>query len=210
LNKVINEKVKTFEGFVSPLRPFGFRGYFINDEKFRDNQSGLKKPVVCFGKGRKIGFVEYEEITVNKNWIDEFKVFTPRANNIGTELPDDNFNTFIGTPNSICTESYLVLGIGLNLNNKSAFNLTKYFSTHFARFLHSVAKSSQDATSKTFRFVPLQDFTSNSDIDWSKDIIEIDNLLYAKYGFTKEEIEFIESTIRPMNANQKEEIELYE
>jgi site-specific DNA-methyltransferase (adenine-specific) len=202
LGKVINENVKTFDDHVSSLRPFGFRGYFVNDEKFRQNEAGLNKPVICFGKGKKMGYVEFDEISSNKSWINEFKVFTPRANNIGTELPDDNLNTFIGKPNSVCTESYLVIGANLNLNNNSAFNLRKYFTTHFSRFLHSVAKSSQDATSKTFRFVPIQDFTKDSDIDWSKDILEINQLLYAKYGLTEDEINFIESMIRPMDLSQ--------
>jgi hypothetical protein len=81
--------------------------------------------------------------------------------------------------------------------------------TRFSRFLHSVAKSSQDATSKTFRFVPLQDFTENSDVDWSKDILDIDKMLYTKYNLSEEEINFIESMIRPMdlseNTNYNEE-----
>lgn len=66
------------------------------------------------------------------------------------------------------------------------------------RFLHSLAKASQDATSKTFMFVPLEDFTANSDIDWSKPIPEIDQQLYKKYNLTEEEISFIESMIKPM------------
>jgi site-specific DNA-methyltransferase (adenine-specific) len=207
VNKVINGKVKTFEDYVSSLRPFGFRGYFVNDEKFRQNKKGLIKPIVCYGKGKKEGYVELDEISINKKCVDVFKVFTPRANNIGTELPDDNFNTFIGEPNSICTESYLVLGADLSLNNVSAFNLRKYFSTRFSRFLHSVAKSSQDATSKTFRFVPLQDFTENSDIDWSKSILEIDKMLFSKYGLSETEIAFIESMIRPMDLSQNTEVD---
>lgn len=207
INKVINGKVITFEDYVSSLRPFGFRGYFVNDEKFRNNKKGLNKPVVCYGKGKKVGYVEFDEISINKKYVDVFKVFTPRANNIGTELPDDNFNTFIGEPGSICTESYLVLGADLSLNNVSAFNLRKYFSTRFSRFLHSVAKSSQDATSKTFRFVPLQDFTENSDIDWSKSILEIDNMLYSKYGLSETEIVFIESMIKPIDLNQNTEVD---
>ena len=101
----------------------------------------------------------------------------------------------------------MVLGADLNLNNDSAFNLRKYFTTRFSRFLHSVAKSSQDATSKTFRFVPLQDFTKNSDINWSKDIFEIDNMLYTKYGLSKEEITFIESMIRPMENSQRQDLQ---
>ncbi len=189
---------KSFSNFVSPLRPFGFRGYFTNDDKFRSDVSGLISPVTCYGKGKRIGFLERNEVNTRKTWIDKYKVFTPRANNIGTELSDDNLNTFIGAPGTICTESYIVVGIGLKLDEFSAMNLSKYFFTKFSRFMHSLAKSSQDATSKTYKFVPLQDFTTNSDINWSKSIPEIDKQLYEKYGLTEEEIEFIESMIKPM------------
>jgi hypothetical protein len=96
----------------------------------------------------------------------------------------------------------LVLGANLDLDNVSAQNLRKYFTTRFSRFLHSIAKSSQDATSKTFRFVPLQDFSDNSDINWSKDVLEIDKILYAKYNLSEAEINFIESMIRPMALSQ--------
>ena len=47
-------------------------------------------------------------------------------------------------------------------------------------------------------FVPLQDFTGNSDIDWSKPIPDIDKQLYKKYNLTKEEIANIEKIIKPM------------
>jgi len=199
IDKIKSDKdFKSFSSFVSVLRPFGFRGYFINDEKFRPTSDGLKKPVICYGKGKKIGYVEKAEITVKKEWIDVFKVFTPRANNIGTELNDDNLNTFIGNPNTICTESYIVLGADLKLNEKSAQNLSHYFKTKFVRFLHSLSKASQDATAKTYKFVPLQNFNIDSDIDWSKSVAAIDKQLYAKYGLTKEEISFIEGMIKQM------------
>ena len=64
--------------------------------------------------------------------------------------------------------------------------------------MHSLSKTSHDATSKTYRFVPLQDFTKQSDLDWSKSIPEIDQQLYAKYGLSEEEIAFIEGTIKAM------------
>ena len=66
------------------------------------------------------------------------------------------------------------------------------------RFMHSLAKASQDATAKTYKFVPLQDFTTNSDIDWTKSIPEIDQQLYKKYQLSAEEVAFIESMIKPM------------
>lgn len=189
---------ESFSEYISPLRPFGFRGYFTNDERFRSDSIGLKSPVICYGKGKSIGYVERNEVNTRKTWIDKFKVFTPRANNIGTELNDDNLNTFIGEPGTICTESYLVVGINLKLDKSSAINLSKYFSTKFLRFMHSLAKASQDATSKTYKFAPLQKFTENSDIDWNKSIPEIDQQLFKKYNLSSEEIKFIENMIKPM------------
>ncbi|MBR6298065.1 MAG: hypothetical protein IKR34_02350 [Candidatus Gastranaerophilales bacterium] len=61
-----------------------------------------------------------------------------------------------------------------------------------------MAISSVNLSKEKFQFVPLQDFTSNSDIDWSKPIAEIDAQLYKKYGLSEEEISFIESMIKPM------------
>ena len=46
--------------------------------------------------------------------------------------------------------------------------------------------------------VPLQDFTADSDIDWSKSIPEIDQQLYKKYGLSQEEIDFIETRVKAM------------
>lgn len=189
----------SFESYISPRRPFDLDGNITkNDKVFRPSKNGLKNPVICYGKGKQTGYLEREEIIKNIEWIDKYKVFTPRANNIGTELNDDNLNTFIGKPNTICTESYIVIGVDLSLDEHSAKNLSQYLTTKFARFLHSLGKASQDATSKTYKFVPLQDFTANSDIDWTKSISEIDQQLYKKYGLSQEEIDFIESKIKPM------------
>jgi len=199
VNKVSNySNYESFSKYVSVLRPFGFRGYFTDDARFNSSDNGLINPVICYGKGKKIGYVERDQIIVRKEWIDRFKVYTPRANNIGTELNDDNLNTFVGEPLTICTESYLVLGANLELNSNSAENLRKYLTTKFTRFQHSLAKASQDATSKTYQFVPLQNFTSVSDIDWSQSLADIDRQLYAKYGLSEEEVAFIEGMIKVM------------
>jgi len=134
----------------------------------------------------------------NKNWIDVWKVYVPESNNIGTELNDDNQNSFVGEPGTVCTETFLVVGAEISLDKTSSKNLSNYMRTSFARFMHSLAKISQHGTSKTYQFVPLQNFTENSDIVWSKSTKEIDRQLYAKYKLTKEEVEFIESMIKPM------------
>ena len=200
LSKVFADGIReSMLNHVSPLRPFGFRGYFVKDDKFRSTNKGLSNPIRCYGKGKKVGYLERHEVKVRSEWIDLWKVFTPRANNIGTELNDDNLNTFVGSPGTICTESYIVIGPDLGLDEDSANNLSKYLTTKFARYLHSLAKASQDATSKTYRFVPIQSFTKRSDIDWSKSIAEIDQQLYAKYGLNQEEIEYIEGKIKKMD-----------
>lgn len=121
--------------------------------------------------------------------LDKWKIFIPRANNIGTELNDDNLNAFIAEPNEICTESYLVVGAELELDKYMCENLQNYLKLRFVRFCHSIAKTSQDATSKTFRFVPLPNLSKS----WT------DDELYLKYELTKEEIVFIESMIKPMD-----------
>ena len=75
----------------------------------------------------------------------------------------------------------------------------KYIKTKFARTLLGILKITQDNKRNTWRFVPLQDFTVDSDIDWSQSIEDIDRQLYRKYGLSQEEIEFIESKVRAMD-----------
>jgi hypothetical protein len=193
-------KFKSFENYISSRKPFGLEGNITKNQKiFRKSKKGLKDSIICYGKGKQIGYLNKSEITKNTDWIDKYKVYTARANNIGTELNDDNLNTFIGMPNTICTESYIVVGVNLELNKLSSSNLCKYFKTKFARFQHSVGKASQDATSKTYKFIPLQNFNADSDIDWNVSIEEIDNQLFKKYSLSTDEIKFINSMIRSMD-----------
>ncbi len=180
---------------VSSAKSFGFRTYFISDERFRATKDDLVNPILCYGRKNKTGWVEYSEISSHKDWIYNWKVYVPESNNIGTELNDDNQNSFIGKPKTICTETFLVVGADLKLNEQSSRNLSKYLQSRFSRFLHSLAKISQHGTAKTYKFIPLQNFNDNSDINWQGDI---DHQFYAKYKLTSEEVAFIESSIKPM------------
>lgn len=196
LDKITYEKGDISE-ISSPRKPFGLSGYFIKDDSFKDSTIGMKEPIKIYGKG-KSGFVEDELIKNHREWIDGYKVFTARSNNIGTELNDDNLNTIVGRPNEIVTETYLVIGGDLDLNFVSATNLSNYLKTKFTRFLIGIAKASQDASRTTYRFVPVQDFSSASDIDWSKSIPEIDEQLYKKYDLNSNEVNFIDSNVKTM------------
>lgn len=193
-----NPEFESLEKYVSAAKAFGFRTYFVKDKRFRDNSKGLKNPVMCFGKAKAVGYVDKSEVTAHKEWIDAWKVFVPESNNIGTELNDDNQNSIVGEPGTICTETFLVVGADLSLNSISSKNLSNYLRTRFARFMHGLAKISQHGTSTTYQFVPVQNFTSKSDIDWKKSVEEIDNQLYTKYKLTNEQKKFIESMIKPM------------
>lgn len=198
----ILQKVTESVGFVplskhmSKRKPFGVESNVIRTSNWHlEKQQG---DVSCIGKGLAKGFIPLSLVSSNMSAIGLWKVLVPRANNIGTELNDDNLNSQVCPPKTICTEAYLFVGLGLNLDKRQAMNASKYMRTRFARLMHSLAKTSHDATSKTYRFVPLQDFTALSDIDWSKSVSEIDQQLYNKYGLSADEIAFIESKIKEM------------
>lgn len=75
----------------------------------------------------------------------------------------------------------------------------KYIKTKYARVMLGILKATQHNPASTWKYVPLQDFTSSSDIDWSKSIHEIDLQLYKKYGLDQTEIDFIEKNVKEMN-----------
>ena len=81
---------------------------------------------------------------------------------------------------------------------EEAENAIKYIQSRFFRYLVSIRKRTQHTSRDVFQFVPLQNFTAHSDIDWSKSVADIDKQLYAKYNLSADEIKFIESMIKPM------------
>lgn len=199
INKIFGSSFRdNLSAIVSPRKPFGIESNIIKTKIFHSNNLGLSEPVVCIGKNKIKGYIEKENIKSHKEWIDKWKVYVPRANNIGTELNDDNLNSFVGEPNTVCTESYIIVGANKNITKEEAINLSKYFNTKFVRFLHKQAKASQDASSKTYRFIPMQKFNSDSEIDWTKSIDRIDNQLFDKYNLSDEEREHINNSIKNM------------
>ena len=199
IKKIFNECYdENFSSMVSTRKPFGIESNIIKTDIFKQSCDNLNEPIICIGKNKCIGYIEKKHVKTHEDWIDKWKVYVPRANNLGTELNDDNLNSFVGEPNSICTESYIVVGAGTINDKNSAINVSKYLTTKFVRFMHKQAKASQDASSKTYRFIPIEDFTSESDIDWSKSINEIDEQLFDKYGLSMEERKHIKSSIKDM------------
>lgn len=100
-------------------------------------------------------------------------------------------------PNEVCTHSYFLVG---NFNNKEdATRLLKYMQTKFVRFLMLLSISGFGLSKLTMNFVPLQDFTVNSDIDWNESVENVNVQLYKKYGLSTEQCDFINSYIKEMN-----------
>lgn len=124
-----------------------------------------------------------------------YKVFIPKANGsgyFGEAIADPT----LAEPKTGSTETFMSLGCFQSENE--AQNLLKYIKTKFSRSLLGVVKVTQDISPAKWKYVPLQDFSDKSDIDWSKSVREIDRQLYAKYGLSDDEIAFIEKNVKEM------------
>ena len=139
---------------------------------------------------------------INKRYVDienenlyKYKVIVPRANGTGT-LGEVLSSPIVLAPNEGYTQTFI--GIGAFSTIDEAENTLKYIKTKFARAMLGILKIDQHNEKDTWKKVPLQNFTPESDIDWSVSIAEIDKQLYKKYGLTQEEIDFIESHVKEM------------
>ena len=132
--------------------------------------------------------------------LEKYKVFVSKSNGASGTLSDTAARMIsmpiLGTPLMGSTETFLSIGA---FDTKAEGNaVLKYICSKFARVLLGVLKVTQDNTSEKWNYVPLQDFTIASDIDWSQPISKIDQQLYKKYGLDQTEIDFIESHVKEL------------
>ncbi|RTZ40749.1 restriction endonuclease [Candidimonas sp. SYP-B2681] len=178
---------KRFDQLVSSLRPFGLRTFFRGNVDKRDGD------VVVYQNGG-AAYIAKDSITTGTELIDKWKIYVGRAapgtGNRDT-YPHRILSTpFIGEPGSICSETYLCI---CPFNSQvEAENALSYLTCCFTRLLILLHKPSQDTTRKVYTFVPTQDWTRR----WT------DEDLYAKYGISASEIEFIEKMVRPMELTR--------
>jgi hypothetical protein len=130
--------------------------------------------------------------------FNRYKVAVPAANGSGSTT--DFFGVTLNNPTVLApgvavTQTFIT--IGSFEADSEAQACMKYLKSKFARTMLGVLKVTQHNPRSTWKFVPAQDFTKSSDIDWSKSIVEIDQQLYAKYGLDSEEIAFIEAKVTP-------------
>ncbi|MBP7846146.1 MAG: Eco57I restriction-modification methylase domain-containing protein [Candidatus Pacebacteria bacterium] len=188
---------KNFSGIVSPKDFFtnkekltsSWKGYSKNKDSIHNIKYYLNKNI----HDNSFGWVKPADVPKNHESIKVNKVYIPAARGGTGEL--DNLvlgYPFFGESNSVCSQTYLVIGYNPRAHKftkKECENIISYISTRFFRYLVSIKKKTQNGPRQVYQLVPLQDFSES----WT------DEKLYKKYKLTKEEIEFIESMIRPMN-----------
>jgi site-specific DNA-methyltransferase (adenine-specific) len=184
LTKVMNFGEKSIADIVSATRPFGLQT--------KDRPSGKGEIRLISSGGN--GLIEYSKITAGKELVGKWKVLTSKTSHDHGGNPDKQgmrrvlSRLEILEPQAVCTESYIVIG-GFE-SREMAESCRSYLQTRFVRHLISILSFSQDITRERFRYVPSQDFKN----EWT------DEMLYTKYELDKSEIEFIEASIRPMEA----------
>ena len=187
--------------FMGKFEYFAIRNYFgIGSPERGVNQAKENNDVVLLSSDGK-GYYSRKKVQDRKSIIDKYKTIITYAMSGGNKPSSEGDYQVISSlqvlmKNEVCTETFLVLGAFEDI--AEANNLKQYMATRFARFLLLQALTSIHITRDSFIFVPLQDFTTQSDIDWSKPIPAIDAQLYKKYALTPDEISFIESMIKPM------------
>jgi site-specific DNA-methyltransferase (adenine-specific) len=184
LRKVTAKQEQSLTQIISATRPFGLQ------TKDRPDGKGTLRLVSSRGDG----MISAKRVTSGHDMIGKWKVMTSKTSHDHAGQPDKDGTRRVLSrvellePNAVCTESYIILGA---FDDKShAQHCLEYVRTRFVRFLASILSFSQDITRERFAYVPMQDFSE----EWS------DEKLYRKYGLTQDEIAFIESTIRPMDA----------
>lgn len=161
------------------------------------SEHAIKKEVQILGRinnERKLEYIK-KSYVIDNGFLYTYNVILSKASGRGA------FGEVLGNPKIVApgvgtTDTFL--SIGQFGTEDEAKALLKYVKTKFLRALLSVKKITQNMTKSVWSLIPMQNFTSNSDIDWSQSISNIDQQLYKKYKLTQEEIDFIETNVKEM------------
>lgn len=187
IHKVLSHKGKTLShpGGCSSQTPYGFLSTFIGKSEKEEGDCEIVS-----SKGWM--YVAKKDICKGLDSVDSYKVMISKLSceHAGNPNKDGQYRVLsrmeILSPNQICTQSYLV--ICPSKNSGEVENTYTYLRTKFVRFLILQTLVGMNISISNFQFVPWVDFSH----PWT------DEMLYEKYKLTQEEIEFIESMIRPM------------
>jgi len=189
LQKILRANEASIAEILTADTPFGLATNFDGFHATK-GENDIALHYVRGGK-RSVGYVRRDLVTKNTELIKKWKVLVPKAHGGGQVTPSSVLGKpLLSAPPSVCTQTFLAFTVG---SRREAESLETYYRTKFFRFLVSLRKITQDALRSTYTWVPQQTW----DREWT------DKDLYKKYKLTKEEIEFIESMIRPMEADDE-------
>jgi site-specific DNA-methyltransferase (adenine-specific) len=191
LKKVQSKQEKSIIDILTADTPFGISSNFTGHRAVK-RKGDIALYFSKKGK-RDVGFIERDSISKNAGLIDKWKVLTPSGHDGGQKIPYIVLGKpWICPPPAASTQTFLAFFVE---SEDEAKSLETYYRTKFFRFLVSIRKMTQNGFRSTYAFVPQQIW----DQEWN------DSKLYKKYGLTKEEIDYIELMIRPMdNLNEGE------
>jgi hypothetical protein len=225
LNSIVNKTTKMsevdFSTIVQPQGLYRFSELFFADfPQAEDMQGKGTKNKIISKSFSQMNFAFHSEKTTSDEicmiglvsgkreykWIsskylvlpesfEKYRVIITETNNTGV-LGETLSSPLIGIPSVAHTDTFLT--VGAFDTDAEANAVLKYIKTKFARLLLGVLKITQHNSRATWQKVPLQDFTAQSDIDWTQLISDIDRQLYAKYGLDEKEIGFIEEKVKAM------------
>ncbi len=198
--KILYDDFPEAKGSLSKGHEFDFKSNVFEKmpevfaEKRPDDENNYIRVLGRVNNKRIYRFIAKKYVNEVSN-LHHYKVFMSGATGTG-EYGEAITVPIIGYPNDAATETFL--SIGCFDSEIESENVIKYIKTKFCRALYGTLKRTQANTPGKWKHVPLQDFSSNSDIDWSKSIHEIGLQLYKKYGLSQDEIQFIESHVKEM------------
>lgn len=195
VEKVLDRKEEKLYTYIREYSPFKIRSYErgnlirLSDDQVELYYTGNEN------KGGGIGYLNREDVPSGRDLIDRHKIFINSVSDNMLNFPYRVlYKAFYGAPGTVCTESYLC--IGPIKGKEYAEPIIKYLETKFVKALVLQCKTSQTSYARVYRLVPLQNFEIDSDINWKADVQDIDRQLYRKYGFTDDEIQYIENYIK--------------
>lgn len=127
--------------------------------------------------------------------LSKYKIVLPESNNDGT-FGETLVSPFVADPDVVTTQTFITIGFFDTKDEAGA--ALKYIKSKFCRTMLGTLKITQHNKRDTWKNVPLQNFTNDSDINWNASIKNIDKQLYKKYGLSEEEINFIETNVKEM------------
>jgi len=195
IEKATKQAKNKFSSIVYSRNPFGFYAdLFNNPERYPDIKVSEKQTGNLYkiygikgkkgGSKRVTGYIPSSAVNKNQTEASEYKLFFSKAYSTTATVPPE---IILGKPKEVCTETFLQ--IGKFKTEQEAQNCLSYIKTRFFRALLFFNRHSLNISKKSFELIPLQDFSK----EWAEEE------LYKKYGFTQNEIDYVNSVIKPMN-----------